>query len=341
MELSNQYFIRWILAGLTLMGLPGLASMSLAAEDTWTTKADMPTARWAHSTSVVNGKIYAIGGLLGTTVFDPDIPTVEEYDPATNTWTKKADMPTPRSALDTSVVDGKIYAIGGGGNGDVLSTVEEYDPRTDTWTKKADMPTARWCLATSAVNGKIYAIGGGNLPVLSTVEEYDPETDMWTKKANMPTPRRALGTSVVNGKIYAIGGTENIGPLSTVEEYDPETDTWTRKAEMPTPRMLSSTTAVNGKIYAIGGQVSFDERVPTLSTVEEYDPKTDTWTKKADMPTPRYVDTSAVNGRIYAIGGGDLAGTLLSTVEEYTPEGWPFAVSLHGRMSATWGKIKR
>jgi N-acetylneuraminic acid mutarotase len=104
--------------------------------------------------------------------------------------------------------------------------------------------------------------------------------------------------------------------------------------------MLSSTTAVNGKIYAIGGQASFDERVPTLSTVEEYDPKTDTWAKKADMPTPRYVATSAVNGRIYAIGGGDLAGTVLSTVEEYTPEGWPFAVSLQGKLAGKWGKIK-
>lgn len=28
-------------------------------------------------------------------------------------WTKKADMPTPRSSLSTSAVKGKIYAIGG------------------------------------------------------------------------------------------------------------------------------------------------------------------------------------------------------------------------------------
>jgi N-acetylneuraminic acid mutarotase len=331
----------WILTNLMLSGLLGVAFTSSATEDTWTTKVNMPTGRIGHSTSVVDGKIYAIGGALGLTPLDTGLSTVEEYDPATNKWTMKADMPTARGGLDTSVVNGKIYAIGGASNGQILSTVEEYDPEADTWTKKADMPTPRWNLSASAVNGKIYAIGHGNLPALLTVEEYDPETDRWTKRYDMPTTRRLLATSAVNGKIYAIGGIDiDNRTLSTIEEYDPETDTWTRKADMPTPRMLSSTSTVNGKIYAIGGQVSFDPRVPALSAVEEYDPETDTWTRKVDMPTPRYVSTSAVNGRIYAIGGGDLAGTILSTVEEYTPQGWPFAVSLQDKLPTKWGELK-
>jgi hypothetical protein len=115
--------------------------------------------------------------------------------------------------LSTSVVNGKIYAIGGWCDGAFHSTVEEYDPATDTWTKKADMPTARQWLSTSVVDGKIYAIGG---KTLSTVEEYDPATDTWMKKADMPTARLGLSTSVVNGRIYAIGASGG----SVVEEYD-------------------------------------------------------------------------------------------------------------------------
>jgi hypothetical protein len=100
---------------------------------------------------------------------------VEEYDPATDTWTRKADMPTAREALSTSVVNGKIYAIGGvTTSGSYLSTVEEYDPATDIWTRKADMPTAREAPSTSMVNGRIYAIGGWVSRAISTVEEYDP-----------------------------------------------------------------------------------------------------------------------------------------------------------------------
>ena len=146
------------------------------ATDTWTRKADMPTARLNVSTSAVNGKIYAIGGAAGGNQWYLGFSTVEEYDPATDTWTPKADMPTGRTYFSTSVVNGKIYAIGGLTTGtNHLSPVEEYDPVTDTWTRKADMPTARSGLTTSAVNGKIYAIGGyvgGGAPV-STVEEYD------------------------------------------------------------------------------------------------------------------------------------------------------------------------
>ncbi len=83
-----------------------VASLSLAAADTWTAKSPMPTARDLLSASTVDGKIYAIGGLGGPSV-------VEEYDPATDTWTKKVSLPTPRQWLSTSAVNGKIYAIGG------------------------------------------------------------------------------------------------------------------------------------------------------------------------------------------------------------------------------------
>ncbi|HIE27921.1 TPA: hypothetical protein EYP66_11600 [Candidatus Poribacteria bacterium] len=74
-------------------GHPFTPSMSLAAGGTWTKKADMPTARYFLSASVVEGKIYVIGGGSG---FDEFYATVEVYDAATDTWVTRADMPTPR-----------------------------------------------------------------------------------------------------------------------------------------------------------------------------------------------------------------------------------------------------
>ena len=95
---------------------------------------------------------------------------------------------------------------------------------------------------------------------------------------------------------------------------------WTQKADMPTPRWSPTSAVVNGKIYVIGGSTS-EPGDKVLSTVEEYDPVTDTWTTKADMPTARgwtSPSSAVVDGKIFVIGGWDGSKTI-STVEEYDP----------------------
>ena len=248
-------------------------------------------------------------------------------------WRKVTDIPTARYGLSACSIDGKIYAVGGLDDASkVFSTLEEYDLSTKKWTRKAGMPTARLFLSTSVVNGKIYAMGGltpyGPMgwAALSDVEEYDPAANRWTRKARMPTARATLSTSTVDGKIYAIGGVG--GDLSqaipTVEVYDPTTNRWSKRADIPTARSGLATSVVDGKIYAIGGQTGFFGPQPRecLSTVEEYDPATDTWAEKARMPTARaLLSTSVLNGRIYAAGGVQRTGgdVPISTVEEYDP----------------------
>jgi N-acetylneuraminic acid mutarotase len=102
--------------------------------DPWTTKSPMPSARQSFATSVVNGKIYAIGGAYTVSIPNVsftyyDVPIVEEYDPATDTWTTKISMPTTyRSQLAVGVVNDKIYVIGGEDGSESLSLVEEYEP---------------------------------------------------------------------------------------------------------------------------------------------------------------------------------------------------------------------
>jgi len=90
-------------------------------------------------------------------------------------------MPTPRTDLSTSALDGKIYVIGGdrGSIYQGIATVDVYDPATDTWTTAPDMPTPRVGPRTSVVDGKIYVIGGISTvssggTAYGTIEEYDP-----------------------------------------------------------------------------------------------------------------------------------------------------------------------
>src|SRR4030042_3168304 len=80
-----------------------------ASENEWTRMAPMPTERGGLGVAVVNGKIYAIGGVNN----DTQLAVNEEYDPTTDTWKTRAPMPTARSGFAAAVYQSKIYVIGG------------------------------------------------------------------------------------------------------------------------------------------------------------------------------------------------------------------------------------
>jgi N-acetylneuraminic acid mutarotase len=179
----------------------------------------MPTARAGLTAAAVNGVLYAIGG----TFFN----TNEAFDPATNTWTTKAPMPTTRETRGTNgpVVNGIVYVIGGTQPGFCTNVNEAYNPATNSWTTLAGMPEARCHLAVAALNGLVYAIGGTNTSgsfLYTTIDVYNPVTNMWSTAAPMPTGRTDLAAAAVNGILYAVGGGNgSVCGLSTLEAYNP------------------------------------------------------------------------------------------------------------------------
>jgi hypothetical protein len=189
----------FLTASCLIVAKPAFSSAS-EAENTWATKAPMHQARAGLGVAVVNGKIYAIGGNTQSGLYPPllngeFVGTNEEYDIATDTWTTKTPMPTPRAYFAIVVYQNKIYCIGGIigiGQGfydgtsvllpmRILSGVNEvYDPATDTWENKTAAPVAGMMMKAAVLNGKIYLIDG-NLN-----EVYDPTSDTWTTKAPPP-----------------------------------------------------------------------------------------------------------------------------------------------------------
>jgi cytochrome c biogenesis protein CcdA len=81
--------------------------------NTWTTKEPMPTRRSGLGVGVLNGVLYAVGGVPCAGCTYGFLNTVEAYDATTNTWTTKASMPTARSELGVGVLNNSLYAIGG------------------------------------------------------------------------------------------------------------------------------------------------------------------------------------------------------------------------------------
>jgi N-acetylneuraminic acid mutarotase len=218
-----------------------------------------------------------------------------------------------------------------------------------TWSLKAGMPTGRSGLAAAVgtdVNGTIYVVGGYNGADLNNLEAYNPHTNTWAIKKSMPTPRSGVAAATgKDGMIYAFGGYHTI-VRNTVEAYNPRTNTWTAKRAMPTGRSdLAAVAAKDGKIYVIGGWATrngFNDPV-ALTTVQAYDPVTNTWAAKAPMPTPRYWLAAVLgsDGKIYAIGGESTTTTSLQNVEAYNPvtNVWtkvaPMPNTTQGRLSIT------
>jgi N-acetylneuraminic acid mutarotase len=250
-------------------------------------------------------------------------------------WKKAAPFPEPDEELYGVTVHGKLYVIGGWGDGKAAGINYEYDPATDKWTKKRSMPRPAHHAALAAANDKIYVVGGfvppqdTQIPVggawqpIDDAWEYDPAADSWKSLPSVPGKRGSALAVQVGGKIYVIGGVTTVegskdpfftffGParvLTTNDVYDPATNKWESRKPMSVARNHAFGGAVNGKIYVIGGRTGHGFILSATNTdvVEEYSPVSDTWSApKERMPTPRSGGAWGTDGRKIYVAGGEV-----------------------------------
>jgi len=218
----------YVIGGETDEGYTDANEVYDPATDTWEIKASMPAGgRYELAVNAVEGKIYAIGGSFH--YYWPGTSNLTEvYDPVTDTWTTKAQMPTAVYSCTSAVVDNKIYVIENARSGSIHCLNQVYDTETDTWSYGQPIPTRVVGTAAVATTGvfvqkRIYVIGGGDLFSYDLNQIYDPATDTWTTGTAMPTPRQGLGVVVLNDILYAIGGyqIDSDACVSNNERYTP------------------------------------------------------------------------------------------------------------------------
>ena len=295
---------------------------------TWTTAAEMPTARTTLGAVAVGGLIYAIGGytLSGVT------GVVEVYNPQTDSWTTKAPMPTPRYGFGIAVGgDGLIYTVGGQYDSNTFTdglsvVVEAYNPTTNAWSTKPSLPNGRYSTAAAASNGAIYVTGGISVnptELLGTAVEYTPGDVGWTTVADTMTTARDSHASIAtsDGTVYAIGGSPSGGETTAVESYKPGVAGWNTVAPLPVALKGLAAAVVHDKVFTFGGNYP----MATYATfVNSYNPATHTWTKAASLVHGRFGHSAvtASNGRVYVLGGGGgpQAANTTSAVDVYVPD---------------------
>jgi hypothetical protein len=143
----------------------------------WRQLANLPTQQAGvfNTLFTINGKVYVGGQTIGSGVNYSYFKQLYEYDPETNMWTKKKDLPgTARIEPTVTVLNNKAYILFGIGlnTSQVTYTSDawEYDPATDNWRGLSTPPATKtggqgvYNLQAGAIpftyNNKVYALFG-------------------------------------------------------------------------------------------------------------------------------------------------------------------------------------
>lgn len=207
------------------------------------------------------------------------------------------------------------------------------------WLTLAPLPQPAADLAGAVINGRLFVLGGRDGPRPSgAMFAFDTATGQWSPRKAMPVPVHHAAIVSYGDRIYVFGGFKRpesgIGwqPVDLVWEYDPVADSWKALKPLPAPRGGAAVAVADGQFYVIGGaapvsgQSTIDgrRRHEMLARVDAYDLKSDQWTSRAPLPTPRTgAATAAMTGRIYVIGGrigsAFANGSDVDVVEAYDP----------------------
>lgn len=137
--------------------------------DGWKTRAPLPNPRQHAGSTVFDGKIYSMGGQIGendTLITQKD---VNVYDPATDTWTRVADLPVPSGATGRGHISSAVVVFGqriivlGGETVHITgrtNMVSAYSPATNSWQSLTPLPSSRYSGVAAVLNSKIYYTGG-------------------------------------------------------------------------------------------------------------------------------------------------------------------------------------
>lgn len=168
--------------------------------------------RYKHTATVVDNKIYCIGG-VNSYPYTND--TVEVYDPATRSWSvmEYTGEFTPRLEHTASLIDRKIYIIGGHDGVDDVNSIQVLDIETATWSTIATTDGAIIGHCAIVYDNKIFIFGGYKRGTDIDVLVFDPQTLQWNTvpTTGVFTKRDRFATAQVGNKFYAIGGeTKNV-----------------------------------------------------------------------------------------------------------------------------------
>jgi uncharacterized repeat protein (TIGR03803 family) len=267
-----------------------------------------------------NGKLYGLTSAGGT----DDFGTLFEYDPITNTHTKKFEFNGlerggfPYGSL-MEASDGNLYGLASSAGANNSGVLFQYDPSASTFKVKFDFEeavsgSAPQSSLIQATNGKLYGTTEyGTSYSEGVVFEYDIATSVCTKKYEFNDGAKYSGRHPIgalmqasDGMMYGMsydGGTANAG---VVFKYNPVTADYTKEFDFHG--------AANGNAPVSGLTLASDKMlygvtqlggINNAGAIYQYDPTFNVYKKKFDFEdkisgsTPTGTLLQAIDGKFY------------------------------------------
>ena len=240
-----------------------------------------------------------------------------EFDPASNSWTQKANYPGGMTYNGVAFSIGNLAYCGTGINTSFQNKDEffSYNPATNSWLPIADYGGGprRGCVAFVIQNLGYVATGS----FMNDIWSYDPSTDSWTPHASCPGVGRAGAVGFeINGKGYVgTGSNSSYYPLYDFWEFDPTLNTWLQKANFPAGRRTQGagfSLLSRGYLGCGMDSVSND-----YNDFWRYNPTGDSWTQVVDFggSARRYLSCFTIQFKAY--GGCGTNGINLQDFWDY------------------------
>lgn len=188
-------------------------------------------------------------------------------------WTPLPPMNEARNSHASVCYGNAVYVMGGWNRGCIVS-VEKFDLQTHVWQKVAPMEKAVQKHMATECRQRMFAFGGTDdgRNWFCCTQEYLVQQDKWIFRAEMPVACEGGGVASINGQIFVVGGQNKC-----CMHYDTSTDAWTLLKRPLENHKYAPALAWRGKIFVLGGL--------NTSTVEQYDPDSNEWSKwQLSMP---------------------------------------------------------
>ena len=209
-----------------------------------------------------------------------------EYDPASDTWTQKADFPVSTHGAVALVVD-NCPIVGGGS---ALSTqFYKFDPALNTWAPIAN------CILSNPGDSQGFAINNSGFVYQGNqLAKYNPNTNSWSMCATAPmTFGQWTCAFAIEGSGFIKGGNQ-------LWEYKPLHDQWYQRANFPgVSTGGSSAFAIQQHGYVTCGYVGGLSVV--TDQVWSFHPATNSWKQEIEFPgsSRRFPVAFAIHDRGY------------------------------------------